>query len=100
VNIPLEEYEHHMIDRLVRRYPNKPSRGTTIPMIATRTSGSRQYPSTDAERGNVNEDEKWELPRCPWSWLAAASPGESGGDMRAMIVWRSIVPRTARPAVH
>jgi len=42
VNIELDEYEHQMIDRLVRRYPNKPSRGTSIPKIATRTSGSRQ----------------------------------------------------------
>jgi hypothetical protein len=42
VNIELDEYEHQMIDRLVRKYPNKPSRGMSMPKIATRTSGSRQ----------------------------------------------------------
>ena len=65
VNMELDEYEHQTIARLVRKYPNSPSSGVTIPKIEIRTRGSRQYPSTDADRGSVSEDEKCELPRCP-----------------------------------
>ena len=69
-----------------------------MPRIATRTSGNRQYPSTEAERGYVREEEKCELPRWSWSWFTCSSAAERGGDIKERIVWRSIVPRTARPA--
>ena len=69
-----------------------------MPKMATRTSGSRQYPSTEADRGYVNEDEKCEIPRWPWSWFAATSAAVSGGDMSERIVCKRMVPNTARPA--
>lgn len=46
--------------RLVIRYPKRPSRGIAIPRIATSTSGSRQYPKTDADRGYVRDEPKCE----------------------------------------
>ena len=61
VNIELAAYAHHMMAKLVRMYPNSPSRGMAIPSIATSTSGNKQYPRTDAERGYVREEFQCEL---------------------------------------
>lgn len=62
-NIPLALYVHHKIAALVMTIPNGPSIGRTTPNRLVATSGNRQYPSTDAERGNVSVAEKWP----PWS---------------------------------
>lgn len=80
VNIELEEYAHHMIARLVSKYPKRPSSGMTIPNIDTRTRGRRQYPRTEADRGKVREDPRCEPRGWPWS-PGAASAALIGGDM-------------------
>lgn len=42
MNIELDEYEHHTIARLVRRYPKRLSMGTKMPTMEVSTRGSRQ----------------------------------------------------------
>jgi hypothetical protein len=96
----LDEYEHQTMAKLVSRYPNRLSMGITMPTIDVSTRGSRQYPNTEAERGKVSEEPKWELPLWPWSRGAAASAASSGGDMSERMVCRRMVPIKARPVEY
>lgn len=57
-NIPLAEYVHQRIARLVKIRPKKVFIGATTPTRLVATSGSRQYPKTLALRGNVSVAEK------------------------------------------
>lgn len=57
-NIPLAEYVHHMIAKLVKTRPKNVFIGATTPTRLVATSGSRQYPSTLALRGKVKVAEK------------------------------------------
>jgi hypothetical protein len=97
--MPDELYVHHTIAKLVSTYPSIPSIGTTMPTKLVITRGSKQYPSTDALRGNVRvedrcEDEAWEA----WSLIAAEDDSDvRGGDMSDRIRCSEVEPRRARP---
>jgi hypothetical protein len=98
-NMPLLLYVHHTIAAEVRRYPSAVSIGRAMPTNDVSTRGRRQYPSTDAERGNV----RVEL-RCGCECVAEGSCGEGwevagdmGGDIRERMRWREVEPRRARP---
>jgi len=53
---------HHTIAKVVRMYPKSVSMGAKMPTREVRTRGSRQYPSTDAERDRVRMLEKCDDP--------------------------------------
>lgn len=57
-NIALLLVVHQTIAAVVARYPNKLSMGTKTPTSEVSTSGSKQYPSTEAERLKVNVELK------------------------------------------
>lgn len=91
-------YVHHIMAAVVNIYPNGPSMGTTMPINDVRTSGRRQYPSTDAERGNVRVEEKCdEVVGCAGWPDALAVAGSTGGDIRDRIMWSEVLPSSARP---
>jgi hypothetical protein len=95
-NMALELYVHQKMAPLVMMYPKKVSMGMTIPTSDVMTNGSKQYPRTDAERAKVRVEAKWDG-RPEWSWTAALSAGETGGDMRDKMTWREVLPSRARP---
>jgi hypothetical protein len=89
-------YVHQTIAILVAKYPNIPSIGTAIPSKLVRTSGNKQYPKTDALRGYVRVDDRWETPDDGGEgpgWLE----GSAGGDMRDRIICKETEPTSARP---
>lgn len=89
---------HQTIARLVKTYPSRPSIGTTIPTKLVITNGSKQYPSTDAERGNVNVLDRCEAEEgFEWSLIAEEGEASSGGDIKERMRWREMEPRIARP---
>lgn len=55
-----------------------------MPIRLVSTSGNKQYPNTDAERGNVSVDERCEEAGEWWSWMAeeGSVEADSGGDIR------------------
>jgi hypothetical protein len=84
-----------MIAKLVNTYPSIPSMGDTTPTKLVRTSGNKQYPSTDADRVKVRV-----LERCEdWAWRGEDEVSR-GGDMSERMRCKDVEPRRASPYIY